>query len=157
MDNFDLINFDENSFKEKEDLKKEPETIPFDDSEASSNGGIAKNESAKPTAEAKTPSIAPGQRPAPLQPRPNPPRPVRPPQRTVIPGKIPQRQIVPERITGVKTFFTKLHVGSIDYIDEQIRDWLKENPNIRIKHTNMVCGMVVSKTTEPNLIVTVWY
>jgi hypothetical protein len=63
----------------------------------------------------------------------------------------------PDRITGMKTFFAKLHVGSMEFIDEQISNWLKENPGVVVKHTNTTTGMVVSKVTEPNLIVTVWY
>ncbi|MCX5635119.1 MAG: hypothetical protein NTW55_04680 [Planctomycetota bacterium] len=63
----------------------------------------------------------------------------------------------PERITGMKTFFAKLHVGSIEFIDEQIISWLRENPGVIIKQTNTTTGMIVSKVTEPNLIVTVWY
>ena len=62
-----------------------------------------------------------------------------------------------DRITGVKTFFTKLHVGSIVFLDEQINNWLKDNPDIVIKRTNATTGMIVGKTTEPNIIVTVWY
>ncbi len=62
-----------------------------------------------------------------------------------------------DRITGVKTFFTKLHAGAIDFLDEQITNWLKKNPDIIIKHTNTVTGMVIGKKSEPNIIVTVWY
>ncbi len=64
---------------------------------------------------------------------------------------------VSERITGMKTFFAKLHVGSMEFVDEQITAWLKENPGVVIKQTNTTTGMVVSKVTEPNLIITVWY
>ena len=63
----------------------------------------------------------------------------------------------PDRTTGMKTFFAKLHVGSMEFVDEQVSSWLKENPGIVIKHTNTTTGMVVSKVTEPNLIITVWY
>ena len=63
----------------------------------------------------------------------------------------------PDRITGMKTFFAKLHVGSMEFIDEQVSSWLKENPGVVIKQTNTTTGMVISKVTEPNLIVTVWY
>jgi hypothetical protein len=62
-----------------------------------------------------------------------------------------------ERVTGVKTFFTKLHAGAIDFLDGQISNWLKTNPNIRIKRTNTVTGEVQGKKTEPNIIITVWY
>lgn len=61
------------------------------------------------------------------------------------------------RITGVKTFFTKLHPGAMNFLDEQITRWLKENPGIQIKQTNTTTGEVQAKKTEPNIIITVWY
>lgn len=63
----------------------------------------------------------------------------------------------PTRITGVKTFIAKLHVGSIGFLDEQIVHWLKENPGIIIKHTNTATGIVEGKKNEPHIIATVWY
>jgi hypothetical protein len=62
-----------------------------------------------------------------------------------------------ERITGVRTFFTKLHGGAIEFLDEVIAKWLKDNPGISIKHTNVIMGDIQGKKTEPNLIITVWY
>jgi len=62
-----------------------------------------------------------------------------------------------ERITGVKTFFTKLHAGSMEFMAKQINEWLSNNPGVVIKRTNVVVGEVASKKTEPNLIITVWY
>ncbi len=62
-----------------------------------------------------------------------------------------------DRITAVKTFFAKLHPGAIEFLDGQISDWLKENPGISIKQTNVSTGDVQGKNTEANLIVTVWY
>jgi len=62
-----------------------------------------------------------------------------------------------KRITGVKTFFTKLHPGAINFLDEQITNWLSDNPGITIKRTNTVTGPVQGKTTEPNIIITIWY
>jgi hypothetical protein len=61
------------------------------------------------------------------------------------------------RITGVRTFFTKLHPGAVNFLDEQITDWLKENPDIVIKRTNVTVGEIQAKKTEPNILVTVWY
>ena len=61
------------------------------------------------------------------------------------------------RITGVKTFFTKLHPGAMEFLDEQISKWLKDNPGIVIKQTNTTSGEVQAKKTEPNIIITVWY
>jgi len=62
-----------------------------------------------------------------------------------------------ERITGVKTFFTKLHPGAIEFLDGQITKWLKENPDIVIKLTNIITGDIQAKKTDPNIIITVWY
>ena len=62
-----------------------------------------------------------------------------------------------DRITGMKTFFAKLHAGSLTFLEEQIQGWLKENPGITIKTTNVTVGEVQAKTSEPNLIIVVWY
>jgi hypothetical protein len=61
------------------------------------------------------------------------------------------------RIANCKTFFTKLHPGAIKFLDDQITGWLKENPAVIIKHTNVTTGDIVDKKTEPNILVTVWY
>jgi hypothetical protein len=61
------------------------------------------------------------------------------------------------RIEGVKTFFTKLHPGAINFLDEQITRWLKENPAVIVKRTNIVVGEVQAKKTEPNILISVWY
>jgi len=63
----------------------------------------------------------------------------------------------PDRITGVKTFFTKLHPGAIEFMDEQITNWLRDNPGVQIKRTNTIAGDIVGKKTEPNIVVTIWY
>lgn len=62
-----------------------------------------------------------------------------------------------DRITGCKTFFTKLHPGAIDFLDEQINQWLKDNPAVVIKMTNTSVGEVQGKKTEANILMTVWY
>ncbi|MHC4456630.1 MAG: hypothetical protein ACYS0I_05975 [Planctomycetota bacterium] len=62
-----------------------------------------------------------------------------------------------DRITSVKTFFTKLSPGAMEYLDEQISEWLQQNPGIRIHRTNITTGDVAGKNVEPNIIITVWY
>ena len=62
-----------------------------------------------------------------------------------------------DRITGVKTFFTKLHPGAINFLDEQITKWLAENPEVAIKRTNIITGEIQGKKTDPNIIITVWF
>lgn len=61
------------------------------------------------------------------------------------------------RITGLKTFFTKLHAGAIEFLDEQIAEWLKKNPSINIKQIQTTVGEIQGKKTEPNIIITLWY
>jgi hypothetical protein len=61
------------------------------------------------------------------------------------------------RITAIRTFFTKLHTGALSFLDDQIIDWLKKNPDIVIKKTNVCVGEVQGKKTEPNIVITVWY
>ena len=61
------------------------------------------------------------------------------------------------RISGIRTFFTKLHAGALSFLDEQIIDWLKKNPDIVIKQTNVCVGDIQGKKTEPNIVITIWY
>jgi len=95
------------------------------------------------------------------------PRPVAKPAAgpTAVAAKpVPVRLVSPaapavpaSRITGVRTFFTKLHPGAISFLDEQISRWLTENPNIVVKQINVAVGEVEAKKTEPNIIITVWF
>jgi len=72
--------------------------------------------------------------------------------------KKPEEKIVStDQITGIRTFFTKLHPGALEFLDEQIGKWLKKNPGVTIKRTNVTTGNVQAKKTEPNIIITVWY
>lgn len=78
-------------------------------------------------------------------------------QPTPVKKKTVVRTAAPDRITAAKTFFAKLQAGSINFLDQQICDWLEQNPDIVIKRTNTVTGMLQGKRTEPNLLITVWY
>jgi hypothetical protein len=71
--------------------------------------------------------------------------------------KVAEKIVSVSRITGMKTFFTKLHPGALEFLDEQITAWLKQNPGISIKQTNITTGDIQAKKTEPNIIITVWY
>jgi hypothetical protein len=84
----------------------------------------------------------------------SPPAPAPKPPTVSVPAEAPASE---DRITGVKTFFTKLHAGAIDFLSEQITKWLRENPGITIKRTNVITGEIQGKKTEPNIIITVWY
>ena len=73
-------------------------------------------------------------------------------------AKKPTEKTAPtDRIAGVRTFFTKLHPGALNFLDEQITRWLTENPGVQIKRTNVTTGEIQAKKTEPNIIITVWY
>jgi hypothetical protein len=97
---------------------------------------------------AAPPAAAPGTMPR----APAPQAPVRRPL-PVSPPVVPPSA----RTTNCKTFFTKLHPGAINFLDEQISKWLRENPSIVVKHTNVTTGEIVDKKTEPNILITIWY
>jgi hypothetical protein len=95
-----------------------------------------------PAARAAAPAAAPAPRPPVPGVRPAGPRPVAAPR---------------ERISACKVFFTKLHPGAIKFLEEQITNWLKENPSVVIKSTDVIMGEVQEKKTEPNIVIVVWY
>jgi len=152
-----MDNFDSNKLSGNEDLDK---PIPFDDdtsqakvshSPLSLGGGkapapvfrqedaaVAKPVAVKPTEKrVSTPEPSTQLRPA--------------------PSRAEGTGLTAGRITGVKTFFTKLHPGAMEFLDEQITKWLHDNPGVHIKLTNTTTGEVQAKKTEPNIIITVWY
>lgn len=126
-----------------------------------------------PTPAKETPANGPAVSRAPLNlggaggatPNPAAARPAPPAAASTLPrAPAPARKPVPaptastgERITNCKTFFTKLHPGAVEFLDEQISSWLRDNPNVVVKHTNVVVGEVQAKKTEPNILITVWY
>ncbi len=133
----------------EEQPKKDLSSIPFDNSDGPETqishaplnlggGGSAPAPAAKPT-----PKPAPAPTPAAAMPKP----------------VVRQQASAPsaDKISGVKIFFTKLHAGAMDFLSEQIAEWLAANPNVVIKRTNAVVGEVAAKKTEPNLIITIWY
>jgi len=86
------------------------------------------------------------------------PRPAAKPSGSTLKGeKSTERIASTDRIVGMKTFFTKLHAGAITFLEEQIALWLKKNPDVIVKRTNVVTGDVVGKKVEPNIIITIWY
>jgi hypothetical protein len=56
----------------------------------------------------------------------------------------------------VKTFHAKLRVDALDFLDEQINQWLEEHPEYEVKFSTATIGALVGKTTEPALFVMVW-
>jgi len=134
-----------------QDLNK---PIPFDDT-GTGGAGVSHSPLDLGGGGAAAPKVG-IPRPAAAKPKAPAPQPVARPSSSVLK---PQQQVSSggERIEGVKTFFTKLHAGAIDFLDQQITRWLKENPGVIVKRTNVVVGEIQAKKTEPNVIITVWY
>jgi len=154
MDNFDNSNFSSNANLDQpipfdEDLESGSDDlagIPFDDDDTSDSSPAAASLPDSPLSlggggTAQVPKIE--------TPKIEVPKPAL--------KKVVEKIVSTNRITGVKTFFTKLHPGALDFLDEQITKWLKENPRLTIRRTNTVTGMIQAKKTEPNIIITVWY
>jgi hypothetical protein len=141
MDNFDSSNFGNPDFNEPIPLDDGfDKPIPFDDV-GTSDTGVSHSPLDFGGGTAEVPKID--------VPKPVAKKPV---------AQKPVEQIASgDRIVGVKTFFTKLHAGAINFLDEQITKWLTENPHVTIKRTNIVTGQIQGKKTEPNIIITVWY
>lgn len=163
MDNFDLVNFDEGGGLPPSGSDEE-KPIPFDDSDAmpapaSAPGPASVSRKPLDLGAGKPRAVSPAQAPRPAA-KPA----VKPVTKPVAAASAPRPvntgpavEAINGRISGVKTFFAKLHHGSLKFIDDQIVEWLKDHPEVVIKRTNMVVGEVQAKKTEPNLIMTVWY
>lgn len=142
MDNFDISNVPgsqnlKQPIPSNENLDK---PIPFDD--GTSNASVS--HSPLPLGNSGTAQTSP-----PAMPKIQTPKPAL--------QKAEKKAVSTSRVSGVKTFFTKLHPGAIDFLDEQITKWLKDNPGVVIKRTNTVTGEIQAKKTEPNIIITIWY
>lgn len=73
------------------------------------------------------------------------------------PPKPPVAGATGERIANCRMFFSKLHPGAIKFLEDQITAWLKDNPGIVIKRTDVTTGEILEKKSEPSLIIVVWY
>jgi len=146
MDNFNLSNFDDQNLNELNPLGKDAEKpIPLDNADMSEMNVSHSPLDLGGSGIAEAPKI---EVPKPV---------VKPPDSPLTIQEPAKKMVSTERIEGVKTFFTKLHPGAMNFLDEQITKWLKENPSVIIKRTNIVTGEIQAKKTEPNIIITVWY
>ncbi|UCF17868.1 MAG: hypothetical protein JSW59_10460 [Phycisphaerales bacterium] len=147
MDNFDVSNFGAQDLNEPIPLD---EPIPFDN--------IGPGESGVSHAPLDLGGGSKAQAPKTEEPKAVPPKAAARPKPSVVTGGESREKLASgDRIIGMKTFFTKLHAGAISFLEEQIARWLKDNPDVIVKRTNVVTGDVVGKKTEPNIIITVWY
>jgi hypothetical protein len=156
MDTYDLLNSDGQNGQIPAPEREQDKPIPFDDSDPPAS---AASVSRKPLTMGTngSPRPQPAARPAPVAQKRPVPRPVSPQAGAVSKQVKKAVHAGSSRITGLKTFYTKLHPGALDFIDEQIAEWLKANPTVSIKSTNVTVGDVQSKKTEANIIISIWY
>ncbi len=141
MDNFDVSNFGPQNLNEPIPLDG---PIPFENI-GSGESGVSHAPLDLGGGKAQAPKVAA-------------PQPATKPSGSTLTREKPTEKIVStDRRVGMKTFFTKLHGGAIDFLEEQIARWLKSNPDVIVKRTNVVTGDVVGKKVEPNIIITIWY
>jgi hypothetical protein len=136
----------------------EKDTIPFDNGPAETPSPANKPANGAPSISRAPLNLGGGSAPAPAAaPKPAGAPTARPPAPRPAPVRVAAAGNGASRITGCKTFFTKLHPGAIEFLDDQINQWLKDNPAVVIQHTNTTTGEVQAKKTEANILITVWY
>jgi hypothetical protein len=55
-----------------------------------------------------------------------------------------------------KTFIAKLRVDAIELMDDQINQWLEDNPDYEVKFISSSTGDLMGKVKEPTLFLSVW-
>lgn len=56
-----------------------------------------------------------------------------------------------------RTFHCRISQGAVDFMNNQINEWLDGDPDVTLKFANSVIGMFEGKHTEPNIIMTVFF
>lgn len=59
--------------------------------------------------------------------------------------------------TRCRIFHAKLAPTSLEFMEKQINDWVDADATIDIKQVGHSIGVMTGKTSEPTLIVTIWY
>ena len=70
-----------------------------------------------------------------------------------------KRPLVADKLhaTRCRTFHSKLNEASLEFMNNQINEWIDRHHEIVIKFASTTIGMFEGKHTEPNLIVTIFY
>lgn len=70
-----------------------------------------------------------------------------------------KRPLRPDSIGGTRcrVFHCRLSEGAVEYMNNQVNEWLDESDDIVVKFANSTIGLFEGKHTEPNLILTVFY
>ena len=56
-----------------------------------------------------------------------------------------------------RIFHAKLNDGALQFVQDQINNWIDQNPEVDIKHLNTNVGVVEGKSSESHLIITLFY
>lgn len=56
----------------------------------------------------------------------------------------------------VKTFVTKLRLEAIEYLDQQVNEWLDTHPEYEVKFVTTTIGELTGKNKEPAIFMNVW-
>ena len=59
--------------------------------------------------------------------------------------------------TRCRTFHSKMNEASLEFMNNQINEWIDGNEGMSIKFASTTIGPFEGKHTEPNLIVTIFY
>ncbi len=59
--------------------------------------------------------------------------------------------------TRFKIFHSKISNGALEFMTQQINQWLDNDENIEVKMVQSHVGILEGKHPEPHLILTVWY
>ncbi len=70
-----------------------------------------------------------------------------------------KRPLRPDNVgaTRCRTFHCRISQGAIDFMNNQMNEWLDQSPEITLKFVTSTIGMFEGKHTEPNIIMTVFY
>ncbi len=56
-----------------------------------------------------------------------------------------------------RIFHAKLNDGALQFVQDQINDWIDQNPEVDIKQLSTNVGVVEGKSSEPHLVITLFY
>jgi hypothetical protein len=57
----------------------------------------------------------------------------------------------------VRTFHGKLSQQGLEYLDNQVNEWLDAHPEVEVKSVTSTVGTFEGKMREPALILNLWY
>lgn len=56
-----------------------------------------------------------------------------------------------------RIFHAKLNEGALQFMQDQINEWIDQSPEVDVKSVSTNVGIMEGKTTQPHLIITIFY